>query len=123
MDASTGNGSLKYPIALMTSDEVVYAGGMIYMNATTWFYYNSVKTSSTGNYMWWLMTPFLWNNSGRAGVLLLDGQMYPGNLKAYYVHNASAVRPVISLKSCVKYLSGDGSATNPYIIEETSTGC
>ena len=123
VDASTGNGSLKYPIALMTSDEVVYAGGMIYMNATTWFYYNSVKTSSTGNYMWWLMTPFLWNNSGRAGVLLLDGQMYPGNLKAYYVHNASAVRPVISLKSCVKYLSGDGSATNPYIIEETSTGC
>ena len=33
------------------------------------------------------------------------------------------ITPVISLKSCVKYSSGDGTATNPYIIEETGSGC
>ena len=30
---------------------------------------------------------------------------------------------VISLKSCVKYSSGDGSSSNPYEIKETSSGC
>ncbi len=33
------------------------------------------------------------------------------------------VRPVVSLKSCVKTSGGDGSASNPYTIEETTSGC
>ena len=33
------------------------------------------------------------------------------------------VRPVTSLKSCVKWSSGDGTAANPYTIVETESGC
>ena len=37
------------------------------------------------------------------------------------VSTSLAIRPVISLKSCVKYSSGDGSSGSPYTILETAT--
>ena len=49
VDTSTGNGKLTYPIALMTADEVSFAGGLWITKAPTWYYYNSAKGSSTGS--------------------------------------------------------------------------
>ena len=49
VDTSTGNGKLTYPIALMTADEVRFAGGVYGINAPTWYYYNSSNGSSTGS--------------------------------------------------------------------------
>ena len=121
-DSSTGNGKLTYPIALMTADEVSFAGGVFYTNAPTWYYYNSANGSSTGDTWWWLSSPSNWYG-GDARVFVVGGSSSPGNLSYSGVDYAYGVRPVISLKSCVKTSGGDGAATNPYTIKETSSGC
>ena len=123
VDTSTGNGKLTYPIALMTADEVSFAGGLYSTNAPTWYYYNSANGSSTGSTWWWLLSPSNWNGS-YARVFSVRGSSYPGDLgNYYYVDGAGGVRPAISLKSCVKWKSGDGTASDPYTIKETTSGC
>ena len=123
VDTSTGNGKLTYPIALMTADEVSFAGGVIYTNAPTWYYYNSAKGSSTGSTWWWLLSPGNWSG-GYAFVFGVGGSSRPGYLyDGNFVNNPFGVRPAVSLKSCVKTSGGDGSASDPYTIEETETGC
>ena len=121
-DTSTGNGKLTYPIALMTADEVSFAGGLYETNAPTWYYYNSSKGSSTGSTYWWLLSPGYWSGSD-AGVFGVGGSSNPGRLNDNNVRIAYGVRPSVSLKSCVKTSGGDGSANAPYTIEETSSGC
>ena len=121
VDSSAGNGKLDYPIGLMTSDEAVFAGGLWGTKATTWYYYNSASGSSTGTNWWWLLSPSFWN--GSVGVYSMYGSSNAGSLTSDAVNKKGAVRPVISLKSCVKTSGGDGSATNPYTILETSSGC
>ena len=122
VDSSTGNGKLTYPIALMTADEVSFAGGLWGTNAQTWYYYNSAKGSSTGEQWWWLLSPATGNGS-YAYVFFVVGSSYPGFLSSTYVSHTYGVRPAVSLKSCVKTSGGDGSASAPYTIEETSSGC
>ena len=121
-DSSTGNGKLTYPIALMTADEVSFAGGLWATNASTWYYYNSAKGSSTGSTYWWLLSPYHWYGS-YANVFVVYGSSNPGYLIDNSVGNASGVRPAVSLKSCVKTSGGDGSASAPYTIEESTSGC
>ena len=122
VDTSTGNGKLTYPIALMTADEVSFAGGVIFTNAPTWYYYNSAKDSSTGSTWWWLLSPSGWYGSG-ARVFGVGGSSYPGYLDGIDVDLTYGVRPAVSLKSCVKTSGGDGSASAPYTIEESTSGC
>ena len=120
-DSSTGNGKLTYPIALMTADEVSFAGGLYGTNAPTW-YYNSANGSSTGKTTWWLLSPNYWGGS-YTYVFSVYGSSDPGNLGGNDIHDTYGVRPALSLKSCVKYSSGDGSASDPYTIKETTSGC
>ena len=122
-DSSTGNGKLKYPIALMTADEVSFAGGLWVTNAPTWYYYNSANGSSTGTNWWWSLSPYNLNGSGYAAVFGVNGSSYPGRLNGSDVNLTNGVRPAISLKSCVKTSGGDGSASAPYTIEESTSGC
>ena len=121
-DTSTGNGKLTYPIALMTADEVSFAGGLWGTNAQTWYYYNSAKGSSTGSTFWWLLSPAS-GNSSYAYVFFVVGSSNPGFLSSTYVSHTYGVRPAVSLKSCVKTSGGDGSASAPYTIEESTSGC
>ena len=121
-DTSTGNGKLTYPIALMTADEVSFAGGLWGTNAPTWYYYNSAKGSSTGEQLWWLLSPASGNGS-YAYVFFVVGSSNPGFLSSTYVSHTYGVRPAVSLKSCVKTSGGDGSASAPYTIEESTSGC
>ena len=122
VDTSTGNGKLTYPIALMTADEVSFAGGLYGANTPTWYYYNSVNGSSTGSKFWWLLSPLDSSTSG-SSMFIVRGSSNPGRLNYNYVYSNNGVRPALSLKSCVKYSSGDGSANEPYTIKETETGC
>ena len=136
VDSSTGNGKLTHPIALMTADEISYAGG-IYgnYNANAWYFRNAkegslttgssstdASYSSTGSTWWWLLSPSRWNGS-YAGVFYVRGSSGPGRLDYNLVINANGVRPAVSLKSCVKTSGGDGSAGAPYTIEESTSGC
>ena len=122
VDSTVGNGKLTYPIALMTADEVSFAGGVNGTKARTWYYYNSANGSSTGSTYWWLLSPNLWIGSD-ARVFGVNGLSYPGRLDYDFVNSANGVRPVISLKSCIKYSTGNGSANEPYTIKETTSGC
>ena len=122
VDTSTGNGKLTYPIALMTADEVSFAGGVYGEKALTWYYKNSANGSSTGSTWWWLLSPGDWNGS-IASVFYVGGSSRPGYLNPSSVRSTYGVRPVLSLKSCVKTSGGDGSSSNPYTIKETTSGC
>ena len=113
---------LKYPVALMTADEIAYAGGVVLQNAPMWYYTNSTLESSIGEAYWWSLSP----NSFNAGFPMLyniTGSQNPGNFRAGRSDLSSVyVRPVTSLKSCVQWKSGDGSASSPYEIVENG-GC
>ena len=122
VDTSTGNGKLTYPIALMTADEISFAGGVYGTNAPTWYYYNSANGSSTGDIWWWLLSPYYWGGSD-AYVFRVYGSSIPGRLYDYIVNYTYGVRPAVSLKSCVKTSGGNGSASEPYTIEESTSGC
>ena len=122
VDTSTGNGKLTYPIALMTADEVSFAGGLYLTSAPTWYYYNSANKSSTGSTDWWLLSPGSWGGGG-ALVFGVVGSSGPGIFGGSGVDGTRGVRPVISLKSCIKYSTGNGSASDPYTIKETTSGC
>ena len=119
VDKSTGNGKLAYPIALMTADEVSFAGGLYGNNAPAWYYKNSANGSSTGSNYWWLLSPHYWNGNS-VTMFNVRGSYFTYN---DVISSGRSVRPAISLKSCTKWASGDGTSSNPYTIKETETGC
>ena len=119
VDSSTGNGKLTYPIALMTADEIAYAGIVPYLNniLNVHLFYNSNKTSATGKYQWSSMTPSVFSVGAYVWRAAIDEEVN-GLAARIGVRSIFPIRPVISLKKNLLYKSGDGSATNPYEIEE-----
>ena len=112
---------LDYPVSLMTADEIAFAGGVAFKTMSTpyaWFISNSAG-SQVSTY-WWSLSPFDWDGSG-ASVWFLDSVI--ADLNYYYVAGAYGVRPAISLKSCIKYSTGNGTSETPYEIVETSSEC
>ena len=121
-----GYGQLKYPIALMTADEVAFAGGK---NTTklsspyTWYYTNSQGESITGTKDWWTLSPQGWNGLD-ADVWYVFGSSNKfrfGSLDAYSVQASIAVRPSISLYDCAKIKSGNGTPESPYEVNYTDS--
>ena len=116
---------LDYPVGLMTIDELSYAGGVYKAKLTTpyaWYYTNENGKSITGSEDSWSLSPSFWN-SASSGDWRWGGSSEPGYLSYNSADLAYAVRPAISLKSCTKWASGDGSSSNPYTIQETTSGC
>ena len=122
VDASTGNGKLTYPIALMTADEIAYVGGVAGQKAPMWYYTNSSLESSTGTSEWWSLSPYFWNGNFAAS-WYVNGSDNPGRLYYNFVDFPYRVRPAVSLKTCIKYKTGNGTSETPYEIVETSSGC
>ena len=96
---------------------MAYAGGV--WGATNSSYYIA-QNAKTGATYWWTMSPTGWN-SIFAYVFYVGGSSATGNLIYNDVCDAFGVRSVISLKSCVQYNSGDGTASNPYTVKLTAT--
>ena len=116
---------LDYPVGLMSIDELSYAGGEADKSLTApyaWYYTNANGESITGSNLTWSLTPYYLGMFG-VSVWGVHGSDSPGSLVQALVGNLAVVRPAISLKSCVKYSSGDGTADNPYTIKETTSGC
>ena len=124
IDGIAGNGKLSYPIALMTADEVSFAGGSYVERAPIWYYTNSSLGSSTGE-EWWVLLSANSRIGSTSQVFGVVGSGSPGHLAYYSVGYTGGVRPVLSLKSCVKTSGGDGTASDPYTIKETTStsGC
>ena len=115
---SNTSAKLTYPIGLMTADEVSFAGGVWRTTAPAYYSKNSLGSSSTTR-AWFTMSPFRWG--GSSSIIFAVGSN--GSLAITLVSSEVFIRPVISLKSCVKWKSGDGTASDPYTIEETESGC
>ena len=102
-DEEICNGSLTYPISLITSDEVSLAGGYILGNSSYYLH--------TGNYYWTLSPTHFGGSNARVRYVDDDGNAFYDNVNYTY-----GVRPVINLKpNSLKY--GDGTALDPYRVE------
>ena len=119
--ADNSSAKLTYPVSLMTADEIAFAGGVAATTMNTpyaWFISNSAGAQVSSP--WWSLSPFHWVGS-LADVWYWNSVI--AGLFGDYVGDTSAVRPVISLKSCIKYSTGNGTPETPYEIVETSSGC
>ncbi len=101
-----GNGALTYPVGLLTSDEVMYAGGKENKNNSTYYLYT--------NQRYWTLSPNYFYNGYVNHNIFVDSN---GNIGYFDINYSYGVRPVISLKSTDIVESGDGTSTNPYVIK------
>ena len=125
-----GNGQLTYPIALMTADESVFAGGkyetmrQLLSSPYPWYVTNS-EGNLISNTAWWYLTPCGWNRTNALVYNVNDNNITDRN-DYYYIVNSSvlannAVRPSLSLSSCVEIKSGNGFPESPYEIDYESS--
>ncbi|MBP5204454.1 hypothetical protein J6Z48_02320 [bacterium] len=103
-----GNNALKYPIGLLTADEVAFAGGHPTENNSNYYLYNGQID--------WLISPGAYdeyyNVSDNMDVNI------KGIISGFNVDLGEyGVRPVINLKSNVKYGSGSGTENDPYVVQ------
>ena len=101
VSTANGNGALTYPVALLTADEIVYAG-------------DTYNGGGVSNGFYWTMTPYNFNwdyafmsvyEVGRLGLIDVGSNI------------RYMVRPSVSLKSGTKVIDGDGSVNTPYIVQ------
>ena len=129
--SSGGNGLLKYPIALMTADEATFAGAAPGTFSATpkyiWYYINNKKESILGDGYFYLLssfdylTPATDSNKVSAWITCYSsGNIYGYSGGGVGVQDIEPVRPVISLDTCVGIKSGNGTPTNPYVVDENS---
>ena len=105
------NGNLKYPIGLLSVDEVSFAGA--YKEGVTnksYYLSNSSITSSC-----FLSSPY--NFGAYAAEWLVNGS--DGGIFSHdnSVHYAYAFRPSVNLKASVLINGGDGTKANPYTVK------
>lgn len=104
-----GNGSLEYPIGLMTLDEAVLAG-------FNWYKYDGDSDNYLNNGRgWWLMSPSLVSANN-----IYIGVAYSrvDNVTPVYTSSGlGGVRPMITLKKGFRIQSGEGTSDSPFILE------
>ena len=100
-----GNGKLKYPVGLITMDEVNMAGG-INGSANTLYYLYSGNT-------YWTMSPSSFYGWIRAVESLVSEV---GSIKDDVTSWSQGVRPVINIDPSKITFSGNGTMSDPYVI-------
>ena len=96
-----GNNLLKYPIGLITYDELKFAGiSSSTFNKSSWIW---------DNYSYWTITP---KGKDENFFLSSDGIISKWSSKTNYT-----IRPVISLKSNVEISGGIGTINDPFVVK------
>ena len=101
-----GNLELIYPVGLITSDEIVLAGGFGGVSNLSYYLYT--------NQVYWTISPYSFNGSYVSAFIV-------GSIGTFGYRDVSGtygVRPVINLDKNVTLSSGDGTIDNPYVIED-----
>lgn len=106
-----GNMELVYPIALATSDELVYAGATGIDPATMTYITNTEFYLFNGKFCW-TMTPFVF----AGGYANVDFFGDFGGVGSDGVNNGISVLPVVSLRSDA-ILGGSGTMNDPFVVE------
>ena len=102
-DTTNGNGALTYPVGLLSTDEIVLAGGWNVSNSGYYLY---------SGYEWWASSPVSFDGGGAS---MRRVSSSGGAVSYYYVDRNYGVRPVFNLKAEV-LAQGSGTATDPYRI-------
>ena len=116
VNVSKGNGSLTYPVGLITADEIAMAGGVNGSSNSSYYLYT--------NQNYW-SGPSYFNGSTTRAFEFYVG--FSGDINSYIVYSDYGARPVISLSSKTK-LSGSGTYNDIYTVvggnstEDTSSG-
>ena len=100
--STLGNGSLTYPVGLITIDEVAMAGGYFATDNKNYYLY-------TGTF-YYTMTPNFFRSTGTAFVFIVNNT---GKFPNSPIGSTAYIRPVINLNGNVK-LSGTGTYDNVY---------
>ncbi len=103
VSTANGNGALTYPVALLTEDEMVLAGGLA--GSQSQFYLNNGSTYH------WSLSPSYFDNVYANEFYVYDGYVYN-----YYVYSTRGLRPSVSLKPGTPVVSGTGTVLDPYVI-------
>ncbi len=104
VDAKNGNGLLTYPVALLTADEIMLAGGKGGTANSSYYLYT--------NQYWWALSPSYFYNNYASGFSVNSS----GRLSFNRVYDTYGVRPAVSLAPGTKITSGDGSMNKPFIV-------
>lgn len=91
---------LKYPVGMFTSPEMYLLGNSTIIKNNNWS---------------WLLSAASFPDASWSRSILTSGAVY-----WMPVSTDLGVRPAISLKPGTEYISGDGSMTNPYIVDTSS---
>ena len=100
---SNGNGALTYPVGLLTSDEIMMAGGKPTTDNLTYYLYTALNC--------WAGSPGRFD-SGAAEEFHVH---FSGYLGPDVVNSTYGVRPAVSLKLGATW-SGSGTTTDPYTV-------
>ena len=111
VDSKNGNGMLKYPVGLITSDEGILSGFNTYSS-------NESDYLDISNYLYtgisfWTFSAVGMNINSSAAVGNIGDD---GGIHGSYVFDSIGVRPVVSLKKGT-FVTGSGTTTNPYIVK------
>ena len=106
VNVSKGNGSLTYPVGLITADEIAMAGGVNGSSNSSYYLYT--------NQNYW-SGPSYFNGSTTSAFEFYVG--FSGGINSYIVYSNYGARPVISLSSEAK-LTGDGTWNNVFEVEQ-----
>ena len=135
--SSKGNKKLKYPIGLFTGDEASYMGyygkpGAWYASGVkVYLIENSSGSGSTSSPKLWTMSPggtvsICGEEECSTKYQVVEAYVAEGTglMSTAYPPNSTynrGVKPVISLKSCVTWASGNGTANSPYKVSISSS--
>lgn len=100
----TGNGSLEYPVGMLTIDETTLSG-YVWFNSQSSSYLNNGK-------IWWTMSPGM--------IAAVNNYIFVDYSMSDHVASnfgTSGVRPAISLKYGKEIKSGSGTMNDPFVIE------
>ena len=114
-DTINGNGALDYKIGLLTVDEVLYAGSIDWYGYRALNYSGSsinsyLRENATSNWYWSFSPDSFFNV---ADVLGVGGD---GDVSLNWVTYAGGLRPAVSLTSATTISGGNGTSSNPFIV-------
>ena len=101
-----GNGGLTNPVAVLTADEVAYAGGVAGYNNQSYYLYTGSD--------YWTLTPSDFTYYRTYILFVRENGSIQTNGRGV---QSKGIIPVISLKADTTISSGEGLYNNPYVVE------
>ena len=105
-DTVNGNGALTYPVGLITADEMTLAG-------SSWSGYYSNNYLKTGRLVWSGSPRYFYGS----GAQLIDDRSISSGSYSDRVDSSFGVRPLVSIAPETFIQSGEGSQTDPWVLE------